>query len=706
MFTLSLLILILFHTVGAATTPPKNATFPAIIVFGDSIVDPGNNNYIITLAKCDFSPYGRDFEGGKPTGRFSNGKLATDLLAEAYGVKELLPAYLDPNLQIEDLLTGVSFASGGSGYDPLTAKLETALPLSDQLDMFRSYLSKLKSAVGEEKTSAIMSKSLFIVFSGSNDIAQTYNLIRRAQYDIESYTDLTVSFALSFLQELYGLGARKVGVFSAPPIGCVPSQRTIRGGIERKCSQKENQAAILFNSKISSKVDALSKQFPDFRIVYLDVFNPLLSLIKNPARYGFEVVNKGCCGTGNIEVSLLCNRLEDAITCTDASKYIFWDSFHPTEKAYKIIASQIVQKHTKGSFTSAKLNAVVDVEPTISVFLACFLTLDVESIVIKIFYALGDSILDPGNNNYIATIVKCNFSPYGRDLKGRRKGRFSNGKIPADFVAEYYGVKELVPPYLDPSLQLQDLLTGVSFASGASGYDPLTSKLASALSPSDQLELFKGYISKVKSAVGEEKTAAIVSKSLCLISSGSDDIANNYELLPFRRAHYDDEAYANLTASYASVFIKELVKLGVRKIGVFSAPPIGCVPSQRTLGGGIDRECSQKANNLAKLFNSKLSSQIDGLSKEFPDSRIVYLDVYNPLLSLIKNPAKNGFEVVNKGCCGTGVIEVSVLCNKLEEAKTCKNASNHIFWDSYHPTEKAYKILTSQLINKYSSRLL
>nr|POF18355.1 protein free1 [Quercus suber] len=41
---------------------------------GDSIVDIGNNNHINTLIKCNFPPYGKDFQGGKPTGRFSNGR--------------------------------------------------------------------------------------------------------------------------------------------------------------------------------------------------------------------------------------------------------------------------------------------------------------------------------------------------------------------------------------------------------------------------------------------------------------------------------------------------------------------------------------------------------------------------------------------------------------------------------------------------------
>jgi hypothetical protein len=39
------------------------------------------------------------------------------------GIKEHLPAYLGTELSDFDLLTGVSFASGGCGFDPLTAEL-------------------------------------------------------------------------------------------------------------------------------------------------------------------------------------------------------------------------------------------------------------------------------------------------------------------------------------------------------------------------------------------------------------------------------------------------------------------------------------------------------------------------------------------------------------------------------------------------------
>jgi len=90
------------------------------------------------------------------------------------------------------------------------------------------------------------------------------------------------------MQELYELGARRIGVIGLPVLGCVPSQRTIQGGILRSCSDFENQAAMLFNSKLSSQTDALNKNFPEARFVYLDIYNPLLNMIQNPSTYGTD----------------------------------------------------------------------------------------------------------------------------------------------------------------------------------------------------------------------------------------------------------------------------------------------------------------------------------------------------------------------------------------------------------------------------------
>lgn len=55
---------------------------------------------------------------------------------------------------------------------------------------------------------------------------------------------------------------------------------------------------------------------------------------------------------------------------------------------------------------------------------------------------------------------------------------FDYGHTLLIYAAEELGIKELVPPYLDPNLEISDLLTGVSFASGAAGYNPKSAKLA------------------------------------------------------------------------------------------------------------------------------------------------------------------------------------------------------------------------------------
>ncbi|KAH9759198.1 GDSL esterase/lipase EXL3 [Citrus sinensis] len=342
---------LLFSCIQALVKLPENETIPALIAFGDSIVDTGNNNDLRTISKCDFPPYGKDFQGGVATGRFSNGKVPADIIAEELGIKELLPAYVGQALSSRDLVTGVCFASGGSGYDPMTSKLVSVLSLSDQIEYFKDYIMKLKLLVGENKTNFILAKGLFLVVAGSDDIANTYFTLRarKLQYDIPAYTDLMANSASDFLNELYELGARRVAVFGAPPIGCLPAQRTLAGGNARECAENFNQASQLFNKKLSAKLDSIKNSLPGSRMVFIDVYNPFLDLIQNPKKHGFEVVNEGCCGTGNLEVAVLCNAWTST-TCSNDSSHVFWDSYHPTERAYRVLVSLLFGKYVDKFF--------------------------------------------------------------------------------------------------------------------------------------------------------------------------------------------------------------------------------------------------------------------------------------------------------------------------------------------------------------------
>ncbi|CAK8562097.1 unnamed protein product [Lathyrus sativus] len=338
--------LVLFYPFVVAATfnsGYKNYSFPAVIAFGDSVLDTGNNNYIHTIVKSDFKPYGKDFTGGKATGRFSNGKIPSDFFAEYFGIKELVPPYLDPNLTTEELLTGVCFASAGSGYDPLTIELASVLSAEDQLEMFKEYIAKLKESVGENRTTEIIENSIFIISMGSNDVSGTYytSPFRKDEYDIEKYTTMLISASSKFVEELYLLGARRIGVFSLSPLGCLPLQRTVKGGIKRDCVEIVNEGALIFNSKLSSSLVDLAKKLPDSRLVYLENYIELRDIMLNHTHYEFENGDGSCCGIANIELGPLCSSFTLKV-CANTSEYVFWDSYHPTERAYRILVKQVL----------------------------------------------------------------------------------------------------------------------------------------------------------------------------------------------------------------------------------------------------------------------------------------------------------------------------------------------------------------------------
>ncbi|BAT82865.1 GDSL esterase/lipase [Vigna angularis] len=340
-------VLIVCEKTRAVVKLPPNVSVPAVLVFGDSIMDTGNNNNnLATTARCNYPPYGKDFKGGIPTGRFSNGKVPSDLIVEELGIKEFLPPYVDSKLEPGELATGVCFASGGAGYDPFTAQSSFTISLSGQLGLFREYIGKLKAAVGEERTKFILKNTLYIVVLGSNDISNTYFLtrVRQLQYpNFSAYADFMLSSASTFFKEIYGEGARRIAVFNVPPLGYLPSQRTIGGGIRRDVVVKINDAVQIFNTKLSKQLESLNHDLPDSRMVYVDVYNPLLDIIVNYQKYGYKVGDRGCCGTGTIEVVLLCNRFTPL--CSNDLEYVFWDSFHPTESVYKKLISPVIGKY-------------------------------------------------------------------------------------------------------------------------------------------------------------------------------------------------------------------------------------------------------------------------------------------------------------------------------------------------------------------------
>ncbi|KAL6638934.1 hypothetical protein ACP70R_023570 [Stipagrostis hirtigluma subsp. patula] len=316
----------------------------AIVVFGDSTVDPGNNNYIPTVIKSNFPPYGRDFDGGIATGRFSNGRLVTDFISEAFGLPPSVPAYLDPSCHIDQLSKGVSFASGGAGLDDLTSQATSAISLRHQLELFKTYKEKLKVAKGETLANDIITEALYYFSIGNNDIGINYFAlpVRRAQFTPAQYAAYLVGRARAAVRDVYDVGARKIVLAGLLLVGCLPAQRTLNHDKPGECDERHNQFARMFNAELQEAVRRLNGELAGAQVVYAEKYSVMSAILANPKEYGFENAAQGCCGTGLVETSFLC-ALDAPLTCKDANKYVFFDSAHPTQKTYNIEARAMLK---------------------------------------------------------------------------------------------------------------------------------------------------------------------------------------------------------------------------------------------------------------------------------------------------------------------------------------------------------------------------
>lgn len=331
---------------AAATTVTGQALVPGVMIFGDSVVDAGNNNRLATLVRADFPPYGRDFPATHaPTGRFCNGKLATDYTVESLGLSSYPPAYLSEEAQSNNksLLHGANFASGAAGYLDATAALYGAMSLSRQAGYFREYQSRVGSSAGEQRARELTSGSIYVVSAGTSDYVQNYyvNPMLSAAYTPDQFADALMQPFTSFVEGLYNLGARRIGVTSLPPMGCLPASVTLFGGGNDGCVERLNNDSLTFNRKLGVAADAVKRRHPDLKLVVFDIYQPLLDLVQNPTNAGFFESRRACCGTGTIETSVLCHQGAPG-TCTNATGYVFWDGFHPTDAANKVLADALL----------------------------------------------------------------------------------------------------------------------------------------------------------------------------------------------------------------------------------------------------------------------------------------------------------------------------------------------------------------------------
>ncbi|KAK9194675.1 hypothetical protein WN944_005382 [Citrus x changshan-huyou] len=312
-------------------------------------------------------------------------------------------------------------------------------------------------------------------------------------------------------------------------------------------------------------------------------------------------------------------------------------------------------------------------------------------------YVLGDSLLDSGNNNYLQTIIKANYSPYGEDFVNKCTGRFSNGKTVADFIAEFLGLP-YAPPFLSFKPRDKLPLTGLNYASGACGILRDTGHhLGDLLSLEEQVGLFQDTLVRLqgRNFKSSKELSEYLSKSIFIISIGSNDYISNY---PATLLHDTNKRFARLLTSKLSHQLQRLYNLGARKIVVSEIGPIGCVPaitSQNKHKG----KCVEHKNQLVSEYNSMLPAMLQNLTSSLQGSSFVNGHAYRLASDAIINPSNYGLKDASNPCCKTWLSGIEGCIPFVEP---CDRRDKYYFWDGYHPSEIVYSLFASRCINNAS----
>ncbi|XP_047948694.1 GDSL esterase/lipase At5g45670-like [Salvia hispanica] len=319
----------------AVTAEPQ---VPCYFIFGDSLVDNGNNNNIQSLAKANYLPYGIDFPAG-PTGRFSNGKTTIDVIAELLGFDDYIPPYATARGQ--QILRGVNYASAAAGIRQETGQqLGARIDFTGQINNYKNTVSQVVGILGDEDSAAsYLSKCIYSVGIGSNDYLNNYFMPQyystSRQYSPEQYADVLIRQYTEQLRMLYNFGARKFVLIGVGQIGCSPNALAQNSPDGRTCVARINNANQIFNSRLRGLVDEFNGNTPDARLIYVDAYGVFQDLIDSPSEFGFTVTNAGCCGVGRNNGQITCLPLQPA--CQNRDEHLFWDAFHPTEAANVVV---------------------------------------------------------------------------------------------------------------------------------------------------------------------------------------------------------------------------------------------------------------------------------------------------------------------------------------------------------------------------------
>ncbi|XP_042379774.1 GDSL esterase/lipase At1g28590-like isoform X2 [Zingiber officinale] len=345
-------VLLLFPAVLAA------GCYSSIFSFGDSLADNGNLLHIDGNHSAGFAclPYGMTYFG-RPTGRFSDGRLILDFIAEALGLP-LLPAYLDQRRVGGDFEQGANFAvAGATALDSSFFKERdihndfTNVSLGVEIRWFRQLLPSLCSSPSDCADTLQDSLIMMGEIGGNDYIYPIFQ--RRSLEEVKSFVPFVVATISSAVTELIELGARTLVVPGITPLGChsaflteFQTQNVDDYDAGTGCLNWLNEFSTYHNSLLEAELQTLRGLHPHATIVYADYFAAIISILNNPNQFGFgNDTLVSCCGGGgvyNYNPRIECGS-DGYSLCDEPSRCVIWDGLHMTEATHRIIAGGLLQ---------------------------------------------------------------------------------------------------------------------------------------------------------------------------------------------------------------------------------------------------------------------------------------------------------------------------------------------------------------------------
>ncbi|OIW21820.1 hypothetical protein TanjilG_11555 [Lupinus angustifolius] len=235
-----------------------------------------------------------------------------------------------------------------------------------------------------------------------------------------------------------------------------------------------------------------------------------------------------------------------------------------------------------------------------------------------------------------------------------------------------------------------NILSGVNYASAAAGIIEVTGRhLGERISFSKQVQNFETTLSQLKTQVNIEILTKKLAKSLTVVNHGSNDYINNYLLPKLYATSFicDPKSYAELLVQLYKKQILTLHGLGLRKFLLGGLGPLGCIPNQLSRGSAPPGQCVSYVNKIVSMFNDALRTLVDQLNSDYNGSVFVFGNTYGVLSDIINNPNTYGFTVTDRACCGC-----------LPMSTPCRNRSEYVFWDTYHPTQAVNNIIIDRAL--------